>query len=73
MCVCTSGVLQQQHEKRYEALAKRSSEDHRIAAALQDEINRLDASKCGIPPRARPAIVELPRSDEINAACKVLR
>ena len=73
MFVCTLGVLQQQNEKRYEALAKRSSEDHRIAVALQDEINRLDASKCGIPPRARPAIVELPRSDEINAACKVLR
>jgi hypothetical protein len=73
VCACTLVFLHQQLEKRYAALAKISSEDHCIAAALQAEINRVDASECGMPLRARAATVELPRSDEIDAACKVLR
>jgi hypothetical protein len=66
------GAAQKQHEMRYEALAKRNLEDHKVAAALQEAINReRDSSRFSVS--ARPATAQLPRSDEVDAAAKVLR
>ena len=66
------GALQTLNLMRYEAMAKLSREDHKIAKRLQDAIDCAERSSRRRPV-ARPANAPIPDTDDVYAACRILR